>query len=153
MIRYTKNEFLSNTKPTIGVEFATKIVNINGKSMRIQIWDTSGSERYSSVTSTYYRGAIAALLVYDITNRSSFEGLEKWLTKLRDVLDSNSSILLVGNKSDLKHYREVRVEEATEYAQNNNMSYIETSALEMSNVEKAFRIIIEGIYIYNIFIT
>ena len=144
MIRYTKNEFLSNTKPTIGVEFATKIVNINGKSIRIQIWDTSGSERYSSVTSTYYRGAVAALLVYDITNRSSFDGLGKWLTTLRDVLDSNSSILLVGNKSDLKHYREVAFEEAIEYAQNNNMSYIETSALEVSNVERAFRIVIEG---------
>ena len=145
LLRYTKNEFDPQFKGTIGAEFAYKTINIGKKKIRLQIWDTSGSEQFRSVTSAYYKGALGALLVYDISKKTTFEGLNKWLTDLRNTVDANAAILLVGNKSDLGEFREVSIVEAAEYAERNNLAYIESSALEASNVEEAFQSIVEGI--------
>lgn len=107
---------------TIGVEFGSKIINIGGKSTKLQIWDTAGQERFRSVTRSYYRGAAGALLVYDITSRDSFNALSNWLRDARTLASPNIIILLVGNKKDLEESREVTYTEASQFAQENGKS-------------------------------
>lgn len=106
--KFTKNEFNFESKTTIGVEFATKVLDVDGNPLKVQIWDTAGQERYRSMASAYYRGAVGALLVYDITRASSFENLEKWLKELRNYGSEEMVCLMVGNKSDLKQYRSLK---------------------------------------------
>merc|ERR1712194_798946 len=118
LLRFTRDEFNLESRSTIGVEFASKAVQLcDGKSAKAQIWDTAGQERYRAITSAYYRGALGALIVYDITKRSSFESVERWLYELREHADSTIQALLVGNKSDLEHQRVVSNEEAAAFAE------------------------------------
>ena len=114
--------------------------------IKAQIWDTAGQERYRAITSAYYRGAVAALLVYDITKLHTFQSIEKWLQELKDYADSNIVVMLVGNKTDLNNLRAVKVEEAQALAEKNELAFIETSALDSTNVVEAFEQIIQ-IYI------
>ena len=164
MSRFTRNEFNLDSKSTIGVEFATRSIQVDAKTIKAQIWDTAGQERYRAITSAYYRGAVGALLVYDISKHQTFENVTRWLKELRDHADSNIVIMLVGNKSDLRHLRAVPTEEAKQFASmnyprnnrapiveltdrsagENNLSFIETSALDASNVELAFQNILTG---------
>ena len=144
--RFTRNEFNLESKTTIGVEFAQKTIVIDGKVIKAQIWDTAGQERYRAITSAYYRGAVGALLVYDICKAVSFENVDKWLKELKDHADSQTVVMLTGNKCDLKHLRAVKTDDAASYSQKNNLAFIETSALEGSGVEKAFEIILNEIY-------
>jgi small GTP-binding protein len=144
--RFTRNEFNLETKSTIGVEFATRSIQTEGKTIKAQIWDTAGQERYRAITSAYYRGAVGALLVYDISKHATFKNVERWLQELRENADRNIVIMLVGNKSDLRHLREVPTEEAKEFSEKNKLSFIETSALDSSNVELAFQNILTEIY-------
>mmetsp|Transcript_7169 Transcript_7169/g.10664 ORF Transcript_7169/g.10664 Transcript_7169/m.10664 type:complete len:216 (+) Transcript_7169:195-842(+) len=144
--RFTRNEFNLESKSTIGVEFATKSINVDGKVVKAQIWDTAGQERYRAITSAYYRGAVGALLVYDISKHVTFENVERWLKELRDHAEPNIVVMLVGNKSDLRHRRTVPTEEAMAFAENNNLAFIETSALDSTGVEEAFRQILTEIY-------
>ncbi|XP_010458259.1 PREDICTED: ras-related protein RABA2a-like [Camelina sativa] len=144
--RFTRNEFCLESKSTIGVEFATRTLQVEGRTVKAQIWDTAGQERYRAITSAYYRGALGALLVYDVTKPTTFENVSRWLKELRDHADSNIVIMLIGNKTDLKHLRAVATEDAQSYAEKEGLSFIETSALEASNVEKAFQTILSEIY-------
>jgi len=144
--RFTRNEFNLESKSTIGVEFATRSIQVDSKTIKAQIWDTAGQERYRAITSAYYRGAVGALLVYDIAKHVTYENVNRWLKELRDHADSNIVIMLVGNKSDLRHLRAVPTEEAKQFAAENNLSFIETSALDASNVELAFQNILTEIY-------
>ena len=144
--RFTRNEFSLDSRSTIGVEFATRSINLDGKTIKAQIWDTAGQERYRAITSAYYRGAVGALLVYDIAKHSTYINVSRWLKELRDHADSNIVVMLVGNKSDLKHLRAVPTDEAKAFAAENNLSFIETSALDASNVEQAFQNILTEIY-------
>lgn len=114
--------------------------------VKAQIWDTAGQERYRAITSAYYRGALGALLVYDVTKPKSFENVNQWLKELRDHADSNIVIMLIGNKTDLKHLRAIASEDAQSFAEKEGISFLETSALEAINVEKAFQIILAEIY-------
>ncbi|EAA65753.1 hypothetical protein AN0347.2 [Aspergillus nidulans FGSC A4] len=143
--RFTRNEFNLDSKSTIGVEFATRSIQVDSKTIKAQIWDTAGQERYRAITSAYYRGAVGALLVYDISKHQTYDNVNRWLKELRDHADSNIVIMLVGNKSDLRHLRAVPTEEAKQFASENNLSFIETSALDASNVELAFQNILTGI--------
>eukprot|EP00168_Porphyra_purpurea_P012281 TRINITY_DN321_c0_g1_i3.p1 TRINITY_DN321_c0_g1~~TRINITY_DN321_c0_g1_i3.p1 ORF type:complete len:205 (+),score=36.65 TRINITY_DN321_c0_g1_i3:541-1155(+) len=136
--RFTRNEFNLESKSTIGVEFATRSIQTEGKTIKAQIWDTAGQERYRAITSAYYRGAVGALLVYDITKRLTFEGIERWLKELTDNADPNIVIALVGNKADLQHLRAVTADDGTALSAKHQVSFIETSALDGSNVEEAF---------------
>ncbi|XP_043720339.1 ras-related protein RABA2a [Telopea speciosissima] len=144
--RFTRNEFCLESKSTIGVEFATRTVQVEGKTIKAQIWDTAGQERYRAITSAYYRGALGALLVYDVTKPTTFDNVSRWLKELRDHADSNIVIMLIGNKTDLEHLRAVATEDAQSYAEKEGLSFIETSALEATNVEKAFHSILAEIY-------
>jgi len=144
--RFTRNEFNLESKTTIGVEFATKSIVAEDKTIKAQIWDTAGQERYRAITSAYYRGAVGALLVYDISKHVTFENVERWLKELRDHADANIVIMLVGNKSDLRHQRAVHTNEAMEFAEKHNLAFIETSALDSKGVETAFQRILTEIY-------
>eukprot|EP01156_Anaeramoeba_ignava_P021046 Anaeramoba_ignava/c18061_g1_i2.p1 GENE.c18061_g1_i2~~c18061_g1_i2.p1 ORF type:complete len:256 (+),score=109.22 c18061_g1_i2:123-890(+) len=143
--RFCTNEFDPNSKSTIGVEFATKSVKIKETLIKAQIWDTAGQERYDSVTKSYYRGAIGALVVYDITNHITFEHSNKWITAVKENSHPNILILLVGNKIDLKEKRQVTHDEGKKFAEENGLAFIETSALDSTNVEEAFLTILENI--------
>eukprot|EP00607_Mallomonas_marina_P003295 CAMPEP_0182427324 /NCGR_PEP_ID=MMETSP1167-20130531/17079_1 /TAXON_ID=2988 /ORGANISM="Mallomonas Sp, Strain CCMP3275" /LENGTH=211 /DNA_ID=CAMNT_0024609477 /DNA_START=124 /DNA_END=759 /DNA_ORIENTATION=+ len=144
--RFTRNEFNLESKSTIGVEFATKSIQVENKTIKAQIWDTAGQERYRAITSAYYRGAVGALLVYDISKHVTFENVERWLKELRDHAEPNIVVMLVGNKSDLRHRRAVTTEEAMSFAESNNLAFIETSALDATGVEEAFRQILTEIF-------
>ncbi|CAF1562971.1 unnamed protein product [Adineta steineri] len=144
--RFTRNEFNLESKSTIGVEFATRSIQVDKKTIKAQIWDTAGQERYRAITSAYYRGAVGALLVYDISKHGTYENVERWLKELRDHADANIIISLVGNKSDLRHLRSVPSDEAKAFSEKNGISFIETSALDSTNVEQAFHTILTEIY-------
>lgn len=144
--RFTRDEFIVDSKSTIGVEFATRSVTVDNKIIKAQLWDTAGQERYKAITSAYYRGAVGALVIYDITSGTSFNNVNKWLTELHEHAPSNISIMLVGNKSDLRHLRSVSTDEAKTCAAKQGMSFIETSALDNTNVVHAFESIVENIY-------
>uniref|UniRef100_A0A2N9I3V1 Uncharacterized protein n=2 Tax=Fagaceae TaxID=3503 RepID=A0A2N9I3V1_FAGSY len=144
--RFTKNEFNLESKSTIGVEFATRTLNVDTKVIKAQIWDTAGQERYRAITSAYYRGAVGALLVYDITRHATFENVDRWLKELRGHTDSNIVVMLVGNKSDLRHLVAVSTEEGKTYAEKESLYFMETSALEAINVENAFAEVLTQIY-------
>eukprot|EP01113_Clastostelium_recurvatum_P045589 TRINITY_DN784_c0_g1_i4.p1 TRINITY_DN784_c0_g1~~TRINITY_DN784_c0_g1_i4.p1 ORF type:complete len:212 (-),score=51.99 TRINITY_DN784_c0_g1_i4:263-898(-) len=147
LTRYVHNEFNIDSKSTIGIDFATHALTMHNKVFRIQLWDTAGQERFrQSITSAYYRGAIGALIVFSIASRKSFENVKLWVQDAREYADRNLVITLVGNKSDLDRQREVRTDEALEYAQQEGFVYLEVSANTSSNVEQAFRQLVEHIH-------
>ncbi|GCC34472.1 hypothetical protein chiPu_0012946 [Chiloscyllium punctatum] len=136
--QFIENKFKQDSNHTIGVEFGSKVVNVGGKTVKLQIWDTAGQERFRSVTRSYYRGAAGALLVYDITSRETYNALTNWLTDARTLASPNIVIILCGNKKDLDADREVTFLEASRFAQENELMFLETSALTGENVEEAF---------------
>jgi small GTP-binding protein len=144
--RFARNEFDSNSKATIGVEFQTQMVEIDGKEIKAQIWDTAGQERFRAVTSAYYRGAFGALVVYDISRRGTFDSIKRWLDELTIQNDSTVARMLVGNKCDLENIREVSIEEGKALAEEEGLFFMETSALDSTNVQTAFEIVIREIY-------
>jgi small GTP-binding protein len=144
--KYLNDEFDPDSKATVGVEFGTKDFKIEEKLVKVQIWDTAGQERYRSITNAYYKGAKGCLLVYDITNKFSFESLDRWLDELKNNGDSDISIMLVGNKNDLESDRAISLEEGKNFAEFHKMAFIETSALNGNNIEKAFSELISDVY-------
>ncbi|KAI3848453.1 hypothetical protein MKW92_022808 [Papaver armeniacum] len=136
--RFSRNEFRLDSKPTIGVEFAYRNIRVGDKLIKAQIWDTAGQERFRAITSSYYRGALGAMLVYDLTRRATFDNLRKWLEELRRFANTDMVIVLVGNKSDLVDKREVEEEEGRNLAEKEGLCFMETSALENVNVEEAY---------------
>ncbi|OEL37140.1 Ras-related protein RABA2a [Dichanthelium oligosanthes] len=144
--RFTRNTFSLDSKSTIGVEFATRTIQVEGKTIKAQIWDTAGQERYRAITSAYYRGAVGALLVYDVTKGTTFENVKRWLNELRGHADANTVIMLIGNKTDLGHLRAVAQEDATALAEREGLSFVETSALDATNVDRAFETLLTEIY-------
>ncbi|KAG6775373.1 ras-related protein Rab11D [Populus alba] len=146
LARFARNEFSLDSKATIGVEFQTRTLVIDHKSVKAQIWDTAGQERYRAVTSAYYRGAVGAMLVYDITKRQTFDHIPRWLEELRSHADKNIVIILIGNKSDLEDQRAVPTEDVNEFAQKEGLFFLETSALQATNVESAFMTVLTEIF-------
>ncbi|CAB3359608.1 Hypothetical predicted protein [Cloeon dipterum] len=136
--QFIESKFKEDSSHTIGVEFGSKVVPVSGKQVKLQIWDTAGQERFKSVTRSYYRGAAGALLVYDVTRRDSFNALANWLADARSLASPNIVVLLVGNKSDLESQREVTFLEASRFAQENELMFLETSAKSGQNVVEAF---------------
>ena len=143
--RYLKNEYRQDTKATVGVEFGEKKFDINGLKIKAQLWDTAGQERYKAITSMYYKGAKGALIVFDLSSKTTFVNAEKWYNEIKKATDPSINLILVGNKSDLKDKRQVNTEDAENKAKEMGIAYMETSALNAENVDKAFSWLIEEI--------
>ena len=144
--KYLTDQFDPDSKATVGVEFGTKNFKIENNIVKVQIWDTAGQERYRSITNAYYKGAKGSLLVYDITNKKSFDDLDKWILDLKTNGDDNLSLILLGNKSDLEDKRVISTEEGKNKAEFYKSSFLETSALNGNNIEKAFSELIMDVY-------
>lgn len=144
--RFTRKGFNLESRSTIGVEFAARTIEVDGKKIKAQVWDTAGQERYRAITSAYYRGAVGAFIVYDISKSESYENVSKWLKELKENADENIVIELVGNKSDLDHLRAVPTEEAKHFATENQLLFTEASALDASNVDLSFQQLLKSIY-------
>ncbi|KAF4660239.1 Ras- protein Rab-2A [Perkinsus olseni] len=137
LLQFTDKRFRPDHDLTIGVEFGARLVNVDGKQIKLQIWDTAGQESFRSITRSYYRGATGALLVYDISRRDTFNHLTRWLEEARQNSNPNMVIMLIGNKCDLER-REVSYEEGAQFAKGNNLIFLEASAKTAQNVEEAF---------------
>ena len=142
LLRYfCDGKFCDDSDPTVGVDFYARIIEIRpGYRVKLQIWDTAGQERFRSITRSYYRNCVGALLLYDITNNDSFEHVAGWLNEARKQIEPNNAVfLLVGTKKDKEHLREVPHEQAQQFADYHNMLFIETSSKTGLNVENAFK--------------
>ena len=128
----------ATSMPTIGIDFKMKSVMIDGKRVKVQVWDTAGQERYRNITKTYYRNAHGVVLVYDITDRTSFNNIRSWIQQIQVHADVNVNKILVGNKCDLIGQRAVTIDEGEALAREYKMAFFETSAFNDINVDEAF---------------
>ena len=144
--RFASDKFDTNSKSTIGVEFVYKTLKINKEIIKVEVWDTAGQERYRSITSSYYKGANGAIIVYDITDEDSFKNVESWMNEVIKKGKQNMQFLLVGNKKDLINDRVVSEQKGIDKAKELNMNLFEASALEKNNVNEAFNFLIKEIY-------
>jgi Ras-related protein Rab-2A len=140
LLQFNENKFREQHEITIGAEFGTKIIELEGKFIKIQVWDTAGHEAFQSITRTYYRGAAGALLVYDITRRDTYIHLIKWLSELKENAPKDITIILIGNKNDLENERQVSYEEGENFAKENGLLFLETSAKTAHNIVEAFNL-------------
>jgi len=138
VLRFVKGQFLDYQESTIGAAFLTQTVCLNDTTVKFEIWDTAGQERYHSLAPMYYRGAQAAIVVYDITNYDSFDRAKKWVKELQRQGNPNIVIALAGNKVDLASKRKIEIEEAQAYADENGILFMETSAKTAANVNELF---------------
>lgn len=137
LAQFMDKRFVLDHNPTIGYEFAAKNIEIDGLQIKLHIWDTAGQENFQAITRSYYRGATGALLVYDISRRETFDNALHWLEEAREYANPEMVIMLIGNKSDLKK-REISHQEASSFAQEHGMIFMETSAKTAEHVEEAF---------------
>ena len=158
LFRFVENVWDDNFVPTIGVDFVRNIyliylyilqklktLEVNGKEVKLQIWDTAGQERFKNITASYYRGGNGVLVVYDITDRDSFENLNSWLIEIEKNANKNVYKLLIGNKCDLEDKRKVTYQEGKDFATSNGMQFIETSAKNDTKVKDAFELLTQEI--------
>lgn len=138
VLRFVKGQFFDFQESTIGAAFFTQVLSLNEVTIKFDIWDTAGQERYHSLAPMYYRGAAAAVVVYDITSMDSFERAKKWVQELQRQGNPNLIMFLVANKVDLEEKRKVKNEEGELYAQENGLSFLETSAKGAHNVNELF---------------
>jgi Ras-related protein Rab-1A len=138
MNRYVDNIFVESFINTIGVDFKIKTLEINKKIVKLQIWDTAGQERFRTIVSSYYRGANGIMLVYDITNKETFNSLDGWLNEISKYANERAQKILIGTKLDLIDSREISYTESKEYAEKHNMILFETSSKTSQNIDNAF---------------
>ena len=146
MSKFLKDQFMEESKATIGVEFGSKLFNHEGHKIKAQIWDTAGQEKYKAITGAYYKGSKGALVVYDITQKKSFENIEKWVNDLKAAGDPKITIILIGNKNDLDDKRQVSKDQGEEKARSFGCAFLETSAYSGDNIDKAFNLMVKEIY-------
>ena len=142
---YVKNYFPINFSSTIGIDFFIKTITFNDINYKLHIWDTAGQEKFSAIIRSYYKGAALAVIVYDVTNRTSFLSIKNWIDLFYTFSSFNKPVIIVGNKIDLKQRRSVSYEEGKELSEKCDAKYIEVSAKDSVNIDKLFEIIIESI--------
>jgi len=138
LLRFADNTYTDSYISTIGVDFKIRTLDIDGKTVKLQIWDTAGQERFRTITSSYYRGAHGIIVVYDVTDKVSFNNVKQWLGEIDRYACQSVNKLLVGNKADLTEKKVVEFNEAKEFADTLGISFLETSAKSAQNVEEAF---------------
>ena len=144
--RFIQDDFQSNSKATVGVEFFSKSFKINDNVFKIEIWDTAGQERYKSITAAYYKGAKGGLVVYDVTSKTSFDNVDNWVSEIKEKASTDMKTMMIGNKIDLKDERTVSTEEAMEKAKLLELPLMEASALDSTNVKQAFYDLLKEMY-------
>lgn len=138
LLRFADDTYTESYISTIGVDFKIRTIELDGKTIKLQIWDTAGQERFRTITSSYYRGAHGIIVVYDITDQDTFHNVKQWLQEIDRYASENVNKLLVGNKCDLTAKRVVEHQTAKEYADSLGIPFLETSAKSATNVEQAF---------------
>lgn len=146
LLRFDEDRFQPIHDVTVGVTFSIKMVSINGHDVKVQIWDTAGQEIFRSITRSYYRDSVCAIIVYDITDTNSFEKVEEWIKDVRSLAPPDCLIVLFGNKVDLEQQRAVETKQGQELADKNDMLFFETSALVGTNVQEAFNECVKAVY-------
>ena len=139
--KYTKNDFGGVYLTTVGIDFQEKIINVEDKSIKLQIWDTAGEERFRNIAKNYFHTSDGFLLVYDISCRDSFEKLSFWLEQIRLNAPEHTKCIVAGNKCDLEEKREVNKNEGEDFSKENNINFFETSAKEGTNVNEIFQVL------------
>lgn len=137
-MRFVDNTFTMNFFNTIGVDFKMKTIHIDGKTVRLQIWDTAGQERFQTITCNYYNGAHGIIIVYDVTDRESFNSVKRWMAEIKKHTQADVLRLLVANKTDMSDKREVKTEEGLNLASSYGVGFVEASAKDATNVTEAF---------------
>ena len=137
--KYTKNEFFDKYITTIGIDFQIKYLTLNNKKIKLQIWDTAGQERYRVVAKSYFNTSDGFIIIYDITNRESFNNVNNWIEQIISISGDNVKCIIFGNKDDLINRREVKMEEGEQLAKKYNFKFYETSAKSGNNVEEGFK--------------
>ncbi|PKI83363.1 ras GTPase [Malassezia vespertilionis] len=138
LLRFADDTYTESYISTIGVDFKIRTIELEGKTVKLQIWDTAGQERFRTITSSYYRGAHGIIVVYDITDEATFTNVKQWLQEIERYACEGVNKLLVGNKADLGSSRAVEYEAAKQFADGLNIPFLETSAKDATNVEQAF---------------
>ena len=146
MKRLVENTFSTDSQSTIGVEFDSTSIEVDGQSVKLQIWDTAGQERFRSIAKAYFRNAVGVILVFDITERKTFDDVNMWLNDVHTLCDPSACVILIGNKSDLASSRVVTMAEAENFAAHHQLTYLETSARLGDNVKDAFVRVATAIY-------
>ncbi|XP_077522171.1 ras-related protein Rab-1A-like isoform X2 [Amblyomma americanum] len=136
--RFAEDTFIEGYKLTVGVDFKIKTIKLHGKTIKLQIWDTAGEERFYSITSCFYRGAHGIIVVYDVTNQKSFESVHKWFSEVDRNASVHVSKLLVGSKNDLTSDKVVNYNTAKKLADQMGIAFLETSSKDAVNVQQAF---------------
>ena len=147
LMRYSENVFVENYITTIGLDYKLKYVKLDsGKTVKVQLWDTAGQERFRTIAKSYYKGAHGIILIYDVTNRKTFDNIRKWLNQIKDEVSNKISIILVANKIDCEdEIRTVTKEEGEELAKSAGLPIFEASAKDSINVNESFQFLIERI--------
>lgn len=148
--RFTRDVFTTQTNTTIGIELAHKTVQVRGRTIKAQLWDTGGQEKFRCITAPFYRGALGGIIVYDVTNRQTFQSIDYWVEQIQDKAMQGVAMLLVGNKSDMKEERQVTEEEGRKLAESLKVPWLETSAKSGDNVEQAFQTLMETLSAVNL---
>lgn len=143
--RFINNTYTSVTKPTIGVEISSKILERSNTKIKIILWDTAGQERYRSITNSFYNNSKGAFIVFDLTRKKTFESAKQWINEFKQVSGSNN-IIIIGNKNDLNDNIEILNCDIIQFAQTQGYSYIETSALKNINIKEAFDTMADMLY-------
>ena len=143
--RFINNTYTSVTKPTIGVEISSKILERSNTKIKIILWDTAGQERYRSITNSFYNNSKGAFIVFDLTRKKTFESAKQWINEFKQVSGSNN-IIIIGNKNDLNDNIEISNYDINQFAQTQGYNYIETSALKNINIKEAFDIMVDMLY-------
>jgi len=138
LLRFADDTYTESYISTIGVDFKIRTIELEGKTVKLQIWDTAGQERFRTITSSYYRGAHGIIVVYDVTDQDTFTNVKQWLQEIDRYANDGVGRLLVGNKSDLTNKKVVEYSVAKEFADQLAISFLETSAKNATNVEQAF---------------
>ena len=138
LLRFADDTYTESYISTIGVDFKIRTIQLDGKTIKLQIWDTAGQERFRTITSSYYRGANGIIVVYDVTDQVSFNNVKQWLQEIDRYACENVNKLLVGNKCDLVSQKAVDYTTAKEFAESLGVPFLETSAKNSTNVEEAF---------------
>ena len=143
LLRYTDDMFTHVHMTTIGVENKNRMIEIEGKSVNVQLWDTAGQERYKAIASRFYKGVDGIILVYDITSRESFEKIETWMNQVEANTTKSLPFVLVGNKSDLEEQRDVQYDEGKAFADKHGFEFLEASAFNKENIDEMFEIMVK----------